>query len=292
MFKRPGISFIGLMGLLSLAVGLSGCRGDTSREPPVHLNPNMDVQDKYKPYRKSTFFTDGRSMRKPPQGTVARGQLRADTKLHCGKDDSSDCASKDNVTYIEKLPISLTLETMKRGRDRYNIYCAPCHAKDGFGGGKVALRSMDLEGVQAIKPPTFHSTRLGKMPVGEIYHTIAYGSKSGAMYGYRHQITDVNDRWAIVAYIRALQRSQDASASMYVKPKPAPPVEAIPTGTEGIGVPAADGTSMGDAANNTAAGSPAGQAVETPKTVDKGSAPAKVAPAQQAAPAPAKAETK
>ena len=79
---------------------------------------------------------------------------------------------------------------------------------------------------------------------------------------------------------------------MYVKPKPAPPVEAIPTGTEGIGVPAADGNSMGDAANNTAAGSPAGQAVETPKTVDKGSAPAKVAPAQQAAPAPAKAETK
>lgn len=267
---RPKISPLGFLSFLGLAVFLSGCRGGTSRETPIHLNPNMDIQDKYKPYRRSTFFTDGRSMRLPPKGTVARGQLRADTRLHCGKENSIDCANKDNVTYIATLPIELTLETMKRGRDRYNIYCTPCHAKDGFGRGKVALRSTDLEGQQAIKPPTFHSTRLGKMPVGEIYHTIAYGSKSGAMSGYRHQITDVNDRWAIVAYIRALQRSQDASASMYVKKEPAPPSDTIPVGTDGVVVPTGGPS---DPAGSESPALPSGQKADVPATDAKKSAP-------------------
>ena len=135
------------------------------------------------------------------------------------------------------MPIELTMAVMERGRDRYNIYCAPCHAKDGFGKGKVALRSADANGQMAIKPPTFHSKRLGQMPVGQIYHTIAYGSKSGAMSGYRHQLTDVNDRWAIVAYIRALQRSQDAQVSFYEATTPPPPAPVVPEGEQ----PAEDG---------------------------------------------------
>ncbi|MGC6416974.1 MAG: c-type cytochrome [Bradymonadia bacterium] len=273
---KSGLAILCALFVVSV---FAGCRGDISRKPPVHLNPNMDTQDKFKAYRKSTFFADGRTMRHPPLGTVARGKLKADTKLHCGKANSNDCASKEDVAFIEEMPIELTMAVMERGRDRYNIYCAPCHAKDGFGKGKVALRSADANGQMAIKPPTFHSKRLGQMPVGQIYHTIAYGSKSGAMSGYRHQLTDVNDRWAIVAYIRALQRSQDAQVSFYVKPPPPPPpAPVVPEGEQpaedGAQAPAGEpGQAPAKATDNQKATDAAGAAPSTEGT-KPGGAPA------------------
>lgn len=241
------------LGAMVLAIGVSGlmgCRGGTSRDTPIHLNPNMDTQDKFKSYRKSTFFKDGRTMRTPPAGTVARGKLRANDALYCGKLNTSDCASKDDGKFLESMPIPLTRAVMKRGRDRYNIYCAPCHDKTGYGEGKIAVRSN-----YAIKPPTLHSKRMGQMSVGEIFHTVSFGSKSQAMASYRHQITDVKDRWAVVAYVRALQRSQSARASRYVKPAPPPPPPppVVPTEpTEEDGSKAGDGSDTGKTGGSAA----------------------------------------
>lgn len=238
MFNMTRLT-LSTLALLVAATGLIGCRGGTSREPPIHLNPNMDTQDKFKSYRKSTFFQDGRTMRTPPKGTVAVGKLRADTKLHCGKADTNDCASKTDGPFIETLPLPLSMTDVERGRDRYNIFCAPCHDKTGYGNGKVAIRSTDDKGARAIKPTSFHTTRLGKMPVGEIFHTVSYGSKSQAMAGYRSQIRDPKDRWSIVAYVRALQRSQDKNAAFYKKPPPPPPPppQPVPAMEDGDGNP-------------------------------------------------------
>ena len=240
MFNMTRLN-LSTLALLVAATSFIGCRGGTSREPPIHLNPNMDTQDKFKSYKKSTFFKDGRTMRTPPKGTVAIGKLRADTKLHCGKADSSDCASKTDTPFIETLPLQLTVKDLERGRDRYNIYCAPCHDKSGYGNGKVAIRSADDKGARAIKPPSFHTARMGKMPLGEIFHTVSFGSKSQAMAGYRHQIMDVKDRWSIVGYVRALQRSQDKNAAFYKKPPPPPPPPpVVPVPENGIADPSGE----------------------------------------------------
>jgi hypothetical protein len=192
---------LGIMVLGFAVAGLTGCRGSISREPPIHLNPNMDTQDKYKSYRKSAFFKDGRTMRTPPVGTVARGKLRADNALWRGK-------SADG-SFIDKIPFTLTMKDLERGRDRYNIYCTPCHDKAGYGEGRVALRSKGM-----MNPPSFHQPHMGTMPLGKIFDTITNGSVSKLMPSYRHQITNPNDRWAVVAYVRALQRSQSADRGL------------------------------------------------------------------------------
>jgi cytochrome c len=178
--------------------GLTGCRGMKSDQPPIHPNPNMDIQDKYKPYRASNFFKDKRSMRVPPKGTVARGKLRADDALWRGKDAAGNL--------IERIPFVLKVTDVQRGQDRYNIYCAPCHDMAGYGKGTVAKKSRGK-----INPPSFHTPRLGKIAIGHIYDVITNGSASKLMWPYRHQIPEAKDRWRIAAYVRALQRSQSAN---------------------------------------------------------------------------------
>lgn len=183
-----------MIAALALAA-LAGCRGEVSREPPVHLNQNMDFQDKYKPFGQSKIFDDARTMRIPPRGTVARGFLKEDDALYRGQDDEGN--------FVSSMPIAVDMATLKWGQERYNIYCAPCHDKTGSGKGVVVSRGL-------VPPPTYHQDRLRAMPVGELYNVISNGVRT--MPAYRHQIP-VEDRWAIVAYIRALQRSQFASAS-------------------------------------------------------------------------------
>ena len=181
---------------LSLVVsfGAVSCfRGKPSKEPPVHLNPNMDNQPKYKAQSQSEFFEDGATMRTPVAGTVARDELRDDVALNTGKDE--------NGNLLETGPLTVDLPLLERGHQRYDIYCSPCHSRLGDGKGIMLTRGY-------VPPPTFHSERLREMPNGQVFDVITNGVRN--MPSYRHQIP-VKDRWAIVAYLRVLQRSQNAT---------------------------------------------------------------------------------
>ena len=167
-------------GILCLAVLLTGCRQD------------MQDQPKYIPLRPSTFFDDGRSERPLVEGTVARGHLDADTEFYTGKIDGKP---------VDAFPFAITREVLDRGQQRYNIYCSPCHDRLGTGFGMVVRRGYR-------RPPSFHIERLRKASVGYIYGVITEGF--GAMPDYAAQI-EPYDRWAIVAYERVLQFSQNAS---------------------------------------------------------------------------------
>lgn len=177
----------------ALAV-IAGCQGRPSEKPPIHVNPNMDLQPKYKAQSESRFFVNHATMRTPPAGTVAVGELREDVVYQTGRDEKGEL--------IKRSPVPTTINLLKRGQERFTIYCSPCHGQTGKGNGIVAQRGF-------LPPPTFHSDLLRSYPDGQIYEAIANGIRN--MPSYRSQIP-VADRWAIVAYVRALQRSQFASA--------------------------------------------------------------------------------
>lgn len=178
---------------LLLPVAFFSCRGDYSEQPPIHLNPNMDKMPKYKSQSSSGFFADGKTMRTPSEGTVALGT---------GYDDESYRTGLDvNGALILRSPVPLSAELMKRGRERFDIYCAPCHGRTGEGNGIVVQRGF-------IPPPDFHTNVMRANPDGHFYTVIHNGIRN--MPAYRHQVP-VHDRWAIVSYIRALQRSRFAS---------------------------------------------------------------------------------
>jgi hypothetical protein len=153
---------------------------------------DMQDQPKYTPLRPSDFFADGRSARPLPEGTVARGQLRADKVFYTGK--SGD-------VYVDKLPFPVTRQVLERGQERFNIYCTPCHGRLGNGLGMIVQRGLK-------RPPSYHIDRLRQVPIGYFYDVISNGF--GAMADYAAQVAP-RDRWAIAAYIRVLQFSQQAS---------------------------------------------------------------------------------
>ncbi len=167
------------------ALLLAGCRQD------------MHDQPRFKPLAKSDFYADLRSARPPVEGTVARGQLHEDPYFYTGMIGGSS-------TPGDYLPFPITAEVLARGRERFNIYCAPCHSRLGDGNGIVPSRGFPR------KPPSYHIERLRKAPLGYFFDVITHGF--GIMPDYASQIP-FRDRWAIVAYIRALQLSQNASAS-------------------------------------------------------------------------------
>lgn len=162
--------------LATLFLG-AGCR---------YLRQDMANQPKNKPLSPSDFFDDGRSERPLVENTVARGSL-ADDALLVPKDSNA-------------FPLPVNRELLERGQDRYRIFCTPCHGLQGDGNGMVAMRGMK-------HPPSFHEERLRQAPNGYLFDTITNGF--GAMYGYSAQIPP-RDRWAIVAYVRALQLSRNA----------------------------------------------------------------------------------
>ena len=194
----PGI----IMGITMLffAVFLSGCyQGRPSEKPPIHVNPNMDKQEKYTVQSESQFFADNSSMRTPVTGTVSRGNLKEDTVYFQGKTGKD----KDgNDLFVHPSPVTLDMKLLKRGQERYNIYCSVCHGKTGEGNGIVVQRGL-------LPPPTFHDDRLRTKQDGYLFDVITNGK--GNMPSYKHQ-AGVEDRWAIVAYLRALQRSRNASS--------------------------------------------------------------------------------
>ena len=160
----------------------------------VGCRQDMHDQPKYIPLRESTFFTDTRSARPVVAGTVARGQLREDTLLYTGKVNGADATT---------FPFAVDEKAMARGRERYDIYCAPCHGRTGAGDGMIVRRGFRV-------PPTLHQDRLRDSPVGHFFDVITNGF--GAMPDYATQIK-AEDRWAIIAYVRALQLAQHAPLS-------------------------------------------------------------------------------
>jgi mono/diheme cytochrome c family protein len=155
---------------------------------------DMHDQPKYIPLRESTFFSDQRSARPLVAGTVARGQLHEDTLLYTGKMNGADATV---------FPFPIDDKVMARGRERFDIYCAPCHGWTGIGDGMIVRRGYR-------RPPTLHLDRLREAPVGHFFDVITNGF--GAMPDYAAQIR-AEDRWAVIAYVRALQLSEHATVA-------------------------------------------------------------------------------
>ncbi len=178
-----------LLALAVVLVAMSGCmRGCTSSQPPIHPNPNMDNQPKYRPQAASAFFYDGATMRAPVEGTVARGELFADTAFYTGLDAAGG-------EHVARGPVAVDDAFVERGRGRYAIYCAPCHGDRGNGKGVLWERSQ-------IESADLSEERLRTMPDGQMFDVITNGL--GLMSGYKYPIPP-RDRWAIIAYVRQLQ---------------------------------------------------------------------------------------
>lgn len=184
-----------VLSLAVMALVLTGCRGMESENTPVHPNQDMDYQERFNAQDANPFFADNAAMRKPVSGTVARGLLRENSALYTGRND-------DGVL-VDSNPIEISRAVVQRGKERYEIYCSVCHGIAGDGEGII------MTGDYGYTPaPTFHADRLrNEEPDGHLYDVITNGVRS--MPGYASQIA-VQDRWAIVSYIRALQRSQNA----------------------------------------------------------------------------------
>ncbi len=163
----------------AVALLLFGCRMD------------MHIQPKYLPYEPTDFFADGRSERQPVPGTVARGQLRLDELMFTGR---------ENGVVVDKFPFPITKADLDRGRERYNVYCTPCHDYTGTGRGMIVQRGFP-------QPPSYHIQRLRDAPAGHFYEVMTNGF--GAMYSYAARVEPA-DRWRIAAYIRVLQLARNA----------------------------------------------------------------------------------
>ncbi|MEP7071672.1 MAG: cytochrome c [Verrucomicrobiota bacterium] len=173
-----------LCGLVLLALALTGCRQDMYNQP------------KAKTYSKSDFFSDGTNARQLPAYTVEYHRA--------GENEALDTGLRDGVLLTTlPPPLTLTPELLRRGRERYDIYCAVCHGLTGEGNGEVVERGYPA-------PPTYHSAHLRAAPLGHFYDVIANGY--GVMYSYASRV-EPNDRWAIAAYLRALQLSRQAAIS-------------------------------------------------------------------------------
>ena len=160
----------------------------------------MHDQPKYIPFRESTFFADARSARAPVAGTVARGQLHDDPLLETGQIDKAD---------VTVFPFPVDERLLARGRERFDIFCAPCHGRTGLGDGMIVRRGYR-------RPPSIHDDRLRNVAVGHFIDVMANGF--GAMPDYSDQVS-ARDRWAIAAYIRALQLSQHAALADVPEPE-------------------------------------------------------------------------
>jgi mono/diheme cytochrome c family protein len=198
--------YLTLFFVVVLALSILGFRGSLSTRSPLEVFPDMDHQDKYKPQAESKFFSDGRVDRTRIVGTVAFGRksdaadpmfLKADSATYAGKNPAG--------AWVVGFPSAITVDAklMERGQERYTVYCAPCHGAIGDGNGITKQYGMGAT-------PTFHDARLRSMAEGEIFNTITHGK--GNMLSYADKLP-ADDRWAVIAYVRALQRAAHATAA-------------------------------------------------------------------------------
>ena len=233
------------MTFIPLAVAFKG-RFATSEKPRYHVWPDMDWQRKRKTQTEWEMFPDGRAMRLPVEGTIAQGELRDDFELYFGVDQDSpvpdrisyDAGSmgpdaQERPAWLAGFPTAMVVDEalLERGQQRYNIYCAVCHGQQGNGLGSVALRAKALEAQQWgwVDPKSLVADNAKSYSNGELFHIVSQGVST--MKGYGSQIVP-RDRWAIVAYVRALQMTQGINRrelnALGVDPadlKPAPTIE-------------------------------------------------------------------
>jgi len=212
MLRNKPTQLVGLL-LTAFCILAAGCG----------VRFDMQDQPRYKAYKKSEWYKDGRASRELPEGTVARGQLHDNKAFYTGKIDNPNLsapvttatdASGNTVQAsfpndIDEFPIPVTKELIDRGQDRFNIYCIVCHGPVGNGDGMIVRRGFP-------KPPTYHDDRLRNAPVGHFFDVMTNGW--GKMNSYAYQVQPA-DRWAIVAYIRALQLSQNPEENLKMSSK-------------------------------------------------------------------------
>lgn len=197
-----GLIIVAVASVVPFALAAKA-RYTRNSEPRIHLIQDMDSQPKYKPQRENSFFADNRGTRPAIDGTVAVGDARDDDKFYKGKEGD---------TWARTFPsqISLTQTTMDRGRQRFGIYCTPCHGQAGLGDGMVSKRADSLAQGTWVPPSNMNQDYLRQQPVGELFNSISNGVRN--MPGYASQIK-TEDRWAIIMYVRALQRSRGGSVN-------------------------------------------------------------------------------
>ncbi len=209
-----------------LALRFSFCSLSLRLRAGCGVRFDMQDQPRYKAYKESDFFSDHSASRQLPAGTVARGQLHANKAFYTGKIDNPDLNAPVATTTdasgntlvssfpndIDEFPVPVTKELVDRGQERFNIYCIVCHGPVGNGDGMIVRRGFP-------KPPTYHDDRLRNAPVGHFFDVITNGF--GKMNSYAYQVQPA-DRWAIIAYIRALQVSQNPDENLKMNSKTEP----------------------------------------------------------------------
>jgi mono/diheme cytochrome c family protein len=175
-------------------VALAAALGSMSLLTACGIRLDMHDQPKFKPLRENDFYADGRASRPVVDGTVARGQLANDELFYTGKLNGQEA---------DQFPYPVTQPMLERGRERFNIYCSPCHSRIGDGNGMIVQRGFK-------KPPDYTEDRLMKIPVGHFVNVMTNGY--GSMSEYKSQLS-ISDRWAIAAYIRALQLARKGTAA-------------------------------------------------------------------------------
>jgi len=183
----------GILLLVALSLNLieiCGCRGYTSQEPPIHVNPNMDIQEKGKAYKYSDFFADGQYMRPRIAGTISRGDMKSDAFYNTQNNNPS-------ANFFQDLVVDEAF--MKRGQQIFNRTCAACHGMIGDGDGLVGRRLM-------VRPTSLHSEYMYGLPPAHYFDAIQKGIRTMQPYGY---MINEHDTKAVVIYVRALQMSQD-----------------------------------------------------------------------------------
>ena len=174
---------------------IAGKRGSISRRPPIELFPDMNRQPKLRPQNVDTLFEDGRTSRLPIAGTIARGDRYQDVPENTGRVPGT-------TNFIDTIPVEVNEKMMARGQQRFTINCSPCHGALGDGKGITSKYGMI--------PANLHDKRIVELKDGELFNTITYGKTLMGPYGAN---VTVEDRWAIIAYVRALQLSRNAKAS-------------------------------------------------------------------------------
>ena len=235
-----GIVVLLLAGLVPFGL-IALARSGPSLAPPVRPIQNMERQPKFKTQRCNPMFADGRAMRPLLAGVEARqdllvpnemlndpafGRLLDDRRgplvpanvadyerIFQGTEPHGSGDKAEAATFVTRIPVPVSMDLMRRGQERFNVYCAPCHGLSGYGDGMVARRAAEMQAAGAdtaagwVAPTNYHSDEIRGRAVGHLYNTITNGIRS--MPSYAKQIS-VLDRWAIVAYVKALQRSQHA----------------------------------------------------------------------------------